>query len=290
MHTIDPKQTPTQKLYGLMVSSIGPRPIAFASTLNSDGKPNLAPFSFFNMMSPNPPTLVFSPVLRIKDASSKHTLQNVQENKEVVINLVNYEMVQQMSLASSNYADGVNEFEKAGFTMLDSEIVKPARVKESPVQFECKVKDVIKLGEDGGAGNLVVCEVLKMHIAESILDDNQKIDQHKLDQVARMGGNWYTRANAGMFEVPKPISTIGMGIDNIPEFIKNSSVLTGNDLGKLGTLEEQPTAKEIEEFLEQEDLHKLVEKSTTEKIHAVAQEYLKKDKVENAWKLLLAKK
>ncbi len=288
MHTIDPKQTPTQKLYGLMVSSIGPRPIAFASTINSDGKANLAPFSFFNMMSPNPPILVFSPVLRIKDASSKHTLQNVQENKEVVINLVNYEMVQQMSLASSNYADGVNEFTKAGFTMLASETVKPARVKESPVQFECKVKDIIKLGEEGGAGNLVVCEVLKMHIAESILDDNQKIDQHKLDQVARMGGNWYTRANAGMFEVPKPTSTIGMGIDNIPEFIKNSSILTGNDLGKLGTLEEQPTTKEIKEFLEQEDLHNLVEKSTAEKIHAVAQEYLKKDKVENAWKLLLA--
>lgn len=290
MYTIDPKKTPTQKLYGLMVSSIGPRPIAFASTLDEKGLPNLSPFSFFNMMAPNPPTLVFSPVLRIKDASSKHTLQNVEATKEVVINVVNYEMVQQMSLASSNYADGVNEFEKAGFTMQDSEVVKAYRVKESPVQFECKVKEIVKLGEEGGAGNLVVCEVVKMHIADDILNEDHKINQHKLDQVARMGGSWYTRANAGMFEVPKPLTTVGMGIDNIPAPIKNSSVLTGNDLGKLGNIEKQPDAGEVNEYIKEQELRNFVEESSTEKIHKLAQDYLTKDEVANAWKLLLAKK
>lgn len=290
MVSFNPADIATQKLYGLMVSSVGPRPIAFASTVNTEGKPNLAPFSFFNMMSANPPVLVFSPVLKISDKSSKHTLQNVLSTKEVVINVVNYNLVQQMSLSSTAYAEGVNEFKKAGLTMQDSDLVKPYRVKESPVQFECKVTQVVKLGEEGGAGNLVCCEVLKMHVAEEVLDENNKIDQFKLDQVARMGGNLYSRANLGIFEIPKPISSIGMGVDNLPEEIRDSHILTGNDLGKLATLEKIPSDKEVKEFLENNNLVDYIEESSVEKIHAIAQEYLKKEELLNAWNILLAKK
>ncbi len=290
MLSINPKELATQKLYGLMVSSVGPRPIAFASTINENGEANLSPFSFFNMMSANPPILVFSPLLKISDTSSKHTLQNAEATKEVVINIVNYDIVQQMSLSSTAYAKGVNEFEKAGLTMQESELVKPFRVKESPVQFECKVTQIVKLGEEGGAGNMVVCEVVKMHIAEDILDENEKIDQFKLDQVARMGGGLYSRANQGIFEIPKPISTMGMGVDQLPENIKTSSILTGNDLGKLATLENVPSENEVKEFIEENKLKEYVSESSSEKIHAIAQEYLKKEEVLNAWKILLAKK
>ena len=289
MLTINPQDVTTQKLYGLMVSTVGPRPIAFASTVNTDGEPNLSPFSFFNMMSANPPVLVFSPVLKISDKASKHTLQNAEATKEVVINVVNYDIVQQMSLSSTAYAQGVNEFEKAGLTMLASDIVKPFRVKESPVQFECKVTQIVTLGEEGGSGNLVVCEVVKMHISEEILDSNQKIDQHKLDLVSRKGGNLFSRANMGIFEIPKPISAMGMGVDLLPEEIKSSSVLTGNDLGKLGTVENKPTQEEIEIFLKENKLTEYISESSSDKIHATAQEYLKKEEVMNAWKILLAK-
>ncbi|MDR6299476.1 flavin reductase family protein [Mesonia maritima] len=290
MYSIDPKEIPTQKLYGLMVSSIGPRPIAFASTINEKGEPNLSPFSFFNMFSAKPPVVVFSPVRRIRDNSEKHTLQNVQATKEVVINVVNYEIVQQMSLSSTEYGDGVNEFEKAGLTMQKSDLVKPFRVAESPVQFECKVTKIVSLGDDGGAGSLVVCEVIKMHINEAVLDENKKIDQQKLDQVARMGGSWYSRANMGMFEVPKPISSMGMGIDSIPTSIKKSNILTGNDLGKLGNVEKQPEADEVKSYISENKLEDFIRESSNDKIHAIAQEYLKKDDVDSAWKLLLAKK
>ncbi|MBW2960449.1 flavin reductase family protein [Mesonia aestuariivivens] len=289
MLSISPKDIATQKLYGLMVSSVGPRPIAFASTVNAKGKPNLAPFSFFNMMSANPPVLVFSPVLKISDQSSKHTLQNVEDNKEVVINVVNYNIVQQMSLASTAYAEGVNEFEKVGLTMQDSETVTPYRVKESPVQFECKVTQIIKLGEEGGAGNLVCCEILKMHIADEVLDDDQKIDQFKLDQVARMGGSYYSRANQGLFEIPKPVSSMGMGVDALPQEIRTSKILTGNDLGKLATIQTTPSANEVKAFLVENKLNEYVTESSLEKIHAIAKEYLKKEEVLNAWKILLAK-
>ena len=289
MLTIDPNEIATQKLYGLMTSSVGPRPIAFASTVNAEGEPNLAPFSFFNMMSANPPVLVFSPVLKISDKSSKHTLQNAEKTREVVINVVNYDIVQQMSLSSTAYAEGVNEFEKAGLTMQTSDLVKPFRVKESPVQFECKVTQIVKLGEEGGAGNLVCCEVLKMHINEEVLDDDHKIDQFKLDQVSRMGGNLYSRANKGIFEIPKPISSMGMGVDALPDSIRNSAILTGNDLGKLGTLETVPEDQEIEKFITENKLKEYISESSSEKIHAIAQEYLKKEEVLNAWKILLAK-
>jgi len=272
-----------------MVSAVGPRPIAFASTVNEKGEPNLAPFSFFNVFSANPPILVFSPVLRIKDDSEKHTLENVKNHKEVVINIVNYDMVQQMSLASTDYADGINEFEKTGLTMQESEVVKPFRVKESPVQFECKVNEVKPLGDKGGAGNLVICEVLRIHVSEDVLAEGEKIDQHKLDQVARMGGNLYSRANMGVFEIPKPQTTLGIGVDNIPQSIRTSTILTGNDLGKLGNVENLPNALDITEFLSENKLVDYVKESSEEKIHAIAQEYLKKEEVMSAWKILLAK-
>lgn len=272
-----------------MVSAVGPRPIAFASTVNEKGEPNLAPFSFFNVFSANPPILVFSPVLRIKDDSEKHTLENVKNHKEVVINIVNYDMVQQMSLASTDYADGINEFEKTGLTMQESEVVKPFRVKESPVQFECKVNEVKPLGDKGGAGNLVICEVLRIHVSEDVLAEGEKIDQHKLDQVARMGGNLYSRANMGVFEIPKPQTTLGIGVDNIPQSIRTSTILTGNDLGKLGNVENIPNVTEITEFLSENKLVDYVKESSEEKIHAIAQEYLKKEEVMSAWKILLAK-
>ena len=246
MLTIDPKEVSTGKLHRYLLGAIGPRPIAFASTIDAEGRPNLSPFSFFNVFGSNPPTLIFSPARRGRDNTVKHTYNNVKNIDEVVINIVNYDIVQQMSLSSTEYAEGVNEFEKAGFSMLKSELVRPFRVAESPVQFECKVKQVIETGQEGGAGNLVICEVLKMHINESILDEDGFIDQHKIDLVARMGGNWYSRANLGMFEVPKPLSTLGIGIDAIPVEIRESKTLTGNDLGKLGNVEALPKDEEIE--------------------------------------------
>lgn len=291
MLSIDPNEISTGKRHQYLLGAVGPRPIAFASTIDENGRPNLSPFSFFNVFSANPPILVFSPARRGRDNTVKHTYLNAKATKEVVINIVNYKIVQQMSLASTEYAEGVNEFEKAGFTMLKSDLVKPFRVAESPVQFECKVKDVIELGAEGGAGNLVICEVVKMHFDEAILDDEGFIDQHKIDQVARMGGNWYTRANMGMFEVPKPLSKLGIGVDQIPQEIRSSKVLTGNDLGKLGNVEAFPLEEEIKEFFIQDlEAAEIFNSGDPEKIHLQAQLYLEKDEPAKAWKLLLAKK
>ncbi|HEY9185321.1 MAG TPA: flavin reductase family protein [Salegentibacter sp.] len=290
MVSITPGELSTGKLHQYLLGAVGPRPIAFASTLDSQGRPNLSPFSFFNVFGSNPPTLIFSPARRGRDNTVKHTYNNAKANKEVVINIVNFDMVQQMSLSSSEYAEGVNEFEKAGLSMLKSELVKPFRVAESPVQFECKVKEVVELGQEGGAGNLIICEVLKMHIKEEILDEKGFIDQHKIDQVARMGGNWYTRANMGMFEVPKPLSTLGIGVDSISAEIRNSKVLTGNDLGKLGNVERLPREEEIQDYLnENSEIAKLIKSRDINKIHLKAQEILKQEKPETAWKILLAK-
>ncbi|MBE7640765.1 flavin reductase family protein [Salegentibacter sp. BLCTC] len=290
MLTIDPKEVSTGKLHRYLLGAIGPRPIAFASTIDAHGRPNLSPFSFFNVFGSNPPTLIFSPARRGRDNTVKHTYNNVKDIDEVVINIVNYDIVQQMSLSSTEYAEGVNEFEKAGFSMLKSELVRPFRVAESPVQFECKVKQVIETGQEGGAGNLVICEVLKMHINEHILDEDGFIDQHKIDLVARMGGNWYTRANPGMFEVPKPLSSLGIGVDAIPAEIRESKILTGNDLGKLGNVEALPQRKQINSFIaENKDLADLVKTSNKEDIHTQAQLFLEKNNVDAAWKLLLAK-
>jgi flavin reductase (DIM6/NTAB) family NADH-FMN oxidoreductase RutF len=291
MLTIDPKKESTGRVHQYLLGAIGPRPIAFASTLNKEGKPNLSPFSFFNVFSANPPILIFSPARRGRDNTVKHTYLNARATMEVVINIVNFNMVQQMSLSSTEFAEGVNEFEKAGFTMLKSDLVKPFRVAESPAQFECKINEVIELGEEGGAGNLVICEVVKMHFDENILDESGFIDQHKIDQVARMGGNWYSRANLGMFEVPKPLSTLGIGVDEIPEEIRKSKVLTDNDLGKLGNVVALPSLEEIEDFLKQDhSAAQVVNSGDSGRIHTQAQYYLEKDEPVKAWKLLLAKK
>ena len=290
---IIPGEMPTSKLHGYLQGAVGPRPIAFASTLDEQGRPNLSPFSFFNLFSSNPATLIFSPNRRVRDNTTKHSLENARKTGEVVINVVNYNIVQQASLSSVEYPAGVNEFTKAGLTQLASEMVKPFRVKESPVQFECKVKDIIELGHEGGAGNLIICEILVMHIDDTILNANGVIDPRKIDLVARMGGDWYTRAAEGLFEVAKPITTIGIGVDSIPEAIRLSPVLTGNNLGQLGNVEKLPTDKEVEDYkqhaiLELYDDYKNRPAELKQHLHSMAKNLLDDNKVEEAWKLLMA--
>lgn len=287
--SIDPKELPTPKLHGYLLGSVGPRPIAFASTIDRNGRPNLSPFSFFNVFSAHPPIMIFSPARRVRNNTIKHTLENALETGEVVINIVSYNMVQQMSLASTEYQKGENEFIKAGFTMLKSDLVQPFRVAESPVQFECKVKKVEALGEEGGAGNLIFSEVLRIHINESVLDKEGNIDQHSIDQVARMGGNWYTRANKGMFEVPKPLSSLGVGVDQIPDSIRFSKVLTGNDLGMLGNIEGIPDSESVKTFQEENiEVRSVLSSDDIELIHKMAQKYLVENDIVSAWKVLLA--
>ena len=294
MVSIDPKDLPVQKLHQYLLGAIGPRPIAFASTVDAEGKPNLAPFSFFNVFSANPPILIFSPARSGRTNTTKDTYNNVKVVPEVVINVVNYDIVHQMSLASSPYAPGVNEFEKAGFTALKSDSVKPFRVAESPVQFECKVNEVIELGTEGGAGNLIICEVLKIHMHDEVLDSNGMIDQQKIDLVARMGGDWYSRANAeSMFEITKPISTCGIGFDALPVDIKSSKVLSGNNLGHLAGIEKIPDETNVNEYklLELSDLFVSLEDNPLaleEELHKRAQSLLDENKLEEAWLTLLS--
>ncbi len=246
MVSLDPKELSVPILHQYLLGSIGPRPIAFASTVDKEGNRNLAPFSFFNVFSANPPILIFSPARSGRMNTTKDTHNNVKEVAEVVINVVTYDMVHQMSLASSPFEAGVDEFEKAGFTPVVSDTIRPFRVKESPVQLECKVLEVKELGENGGAGNLVICEVLKIHISESVLDQKGMIDQEKIDLVSRMGGNWYCRANGeSLFEVDKPLTAIGIGVDALPAKIKMCKELTGNDLGILGNLQSIPNDEEM---------------------------------------------
>ena len=284
-HTLSPAQ-----LQGYLQSAVAPRPIAFASTIDEKGRPNLSPFSFFNVFSSNPPILVFSPARRVRNNTTKHTLENCIATKQVVINVVNYDIVQQASLSSTEYLDGVNEFLKSGLTMLPSDMIKPYRVAESPVQLECKVNEIIALGDQGGAGNLIICEVVKIHINEAILDDKGMIDQSKIDLVARLGGNWYSRSNQGLFEVEKPLSTLGIGVDSIPEFIRESIVFDGNDLGKLGNVEALPSEEEITIFVQNNTAVKgVLSSDDTDKIHLKAKEYLNNNDVLSAWKVLLAK-
>ncbi len=292
--TIDPKELKTPELHAYMLGAIAPRPIAFVSTIDREGVVNLSPYSFFNAFGSNPPTVIFSPALRGRDGATKHTLENVRQIDECVINIVSYEMVQQMSLASTEYPKGVNEFVKSGFTMEPSVIVKPPRVLESPAQIECRVKQIIQTGVRGGAANLVVCEILMMHIRESVLNEKGAIDPFKIDQVARLGGDWYTRASRGLFEVPKPLTTLGMGIDQLPESIRTSKYLTGNDLGLLGNTEKLPDADEIRSFSEREDVKKLFDtlqgdtENLTIAVHLAAHHLLEKGDVTEAWKLLLS--
>tara|TARA_R110002073_G_scaffold108336_5_gene243441 strand:- start:10010 stop:10870 length:861 start_codon:yes stop_codon:yes gene_type:complete len=286
MPSISPKEISAGKLHAYLLGAVAPRPIAFASTIDEDGNPNLSPFSFFNVFGSNPPMMIFSPARRVRDNTTKHTLQNAEATREVVINVVNYDIVHQMSLSSTEYPKGVNEFEKAGFTMVPSDEVKPFRVGESPVQFECKVKDIIYTGNEGGAGNLIVCEVVKLHINDTVLDENGMIDQYKIDLVARAGGSYYSRAREGFFEIPKPISTLGIGVDSIPNEIRNSTVLTGNQLGMLGNVESLPTEEAVNNFAKEHSQYVGLEIA---KKHTFAQQYLENTDVESAWKVLLLK-
>jgi flavin reductase (DIM6/NTAB) family NADH-FMN oxidoreductase RutF len=286
MLSIDPKEIPVAKMHAYLLGAVTPRPIAFASTVDKDGNVNLSPFSFFNCFGMNPPLLIFSPARRVRDNTTKHTYENVLEVPEVVINVVSFAMVQQTSLASTEYPKGVNEFVKSGFTAIPSVKVKPPRVAESPVSMECKVLDVIETNDKGGAGNLVICEVLLMHIREDILDAEGKIDPHKIDTVARLGGDWYCRVNGdALFKVPKPLDKRGIGVDQIPERIRLSKVLSGNDLGMLGNVEEIP--KENPEILKQVETMKIIAGGEDAR-HALAKELLKEGRVEEAWSVLMA--
>lgn len=274
--TIDVSSGETAGLYQYLSAAVTPRPIAFVSTVDKNGNKNLSPFSFFNVFSINPPILIFSPVRRVRNNTSKHTLDNVLQVKECVISLVTKNIDQQVSLSSCEFDAETNEFEKAGFTEINSDLVNPPRVKESPINFECKVNDVIHLGEEGGAGSLVLCEVLKMHIDESILDENNAIDPFKLNIVSRLGSNWYGKTTKeSLYEIVKPISRIGMGIDNLPENIRNSKILTGNELAILASTESIPDKKSEESNL-----------NTTEK-HQKAKQLLQEGKSEEAWQILL---
>jgi flavin reductase (DIM6/NTAB) family NADH-FMN oxidoreductase RutF len=294
MLSIDPKELQIAQLHGYLLGAIGPRPIAFASTIDKDGNPNLAPFSFFNVFSANPPILIFSPARSGRTNTNKDTFHNVKEVGEVVINIVNHQIVHQMSLASSPYAANVDEFEKTGLTKLPSDTIRPFRVAESPVQFECVVNEIKELGDQGGAGNLIICEVKKIHISEDVLDKDGKIDQLKIDLVARMGGNWYCRADKNsMFEIEKPITTCGIGYDAIPNDIKSSTILSKNDLGQLGGIEELPNETDVNEYklLELSDLFVSLEDEQAElekELHRIAQNLLKENRLEEAWKTLLS--
>ncbi len=294
MLIVDPKKASVQKMHGYLLGAVAPRPIAFASTMDPDGNVNLSPFSFFNAFSVNPPILIFSPARRVKDNTTKHTFDNVISHPEVVINIVNYAIAQQMSLSSTEYEKGVNEFEKAGLTMVASERVKPPRVGEAPVAFECGVNEVVPLGREGGAGNLVICEVLLIHVKKEILDENQRIDPRKLDVIGRMGGDWYTRAGeSSLFEIAKPLATKGIGVDQLPGSVKNSIVLTGNDLGKLGNIEKLPPKESIKEYAENPSISELRKRFKNDResyvfhLHVYAQELLAGGNVDEAWLALL---
>jgi flavin reductase (DIM6/NTAB) family NADH-FMN oxidoreductase RutF len=281
---IDPGSVSVQDLHKFLLSGVAPRPIGFVSTMNSNGDVNLSPFSYFNVFGANPPLLIFSPARRVRDNTIKHTLRNVKAHPEVVVNMVDFRMVEQMSLASTEYDDGVNEFVKSGLTQLPSSQIQVPRVAESPVAFECRVEQVIETGEEGGAGNLVICRVVGIHLKESVLGDDGMIDPLKLDLVARMGGNWYVRTGPeNMFEIPKPLTTKGIGVDALPSNARHSEILTGNDLGRLGNAERIPSAKEIEKaaiqlneirakfennseklILIHQEVHKLLQKGETQ--------------------------
>ncbi len=295
MLTIDPAQVKTSLLHSYMLGAVAPRPIAFASTIDKDGNPNLSPFSFFNVFSANPPIAIFSPARSGRTNTNKDTFKNIQEVKEVVINVVNFDLVEQASLASTEYPKGVDEFIKAGLTAVPSEKVRPYRVKESPVQFECKVREVIELGAEGGAGNLIVCEILLMHINEAVLDTQGHIDPNKIDLVARMGANWYCRASgAALFEVAKPLLTKGIGIDSIPAHIRSSNVLTGNNLARLGNVERIPNPGEVSHYKQSGAISEAYELygrnlyKLEDHLHHIAKRLLDDGKVDEAWKVLLS--
>ena len=288
MITIDPRETPLAKVHSLFQGVVAPRPIALVSTIDKEGNINLSPFSFFNIFSIRPPILVFSPSRSGRTNTTKHSYENILEVPEVVINIVNYDMVEQASLASVEYPKGVNEFSKTGLTPVASTEVKPPRVGESPASFECLVRQVIPLGDQGGAGNLIICEVVLAHLKEDILDDQGRIDPQKVDAVARMGDNYYCRAHGeGIFVIPKPNAKMAVGLDQIPEGVRRSKILTGNDLGRLGNIEKLPDRAEIEKVKG----HPEVERALGEgegSVHQLAQKMIRENKTEEAWKVLMA--
>ena len=294
MISFTPKELTVAKMHHYLLGAIGPRPIAFASTIDENGQANLAPFSFFNVFSANPPILIFSPARSGRTNTTKDTYNNVKAHPEVVINVVNFDIVEQMSLASSPYPAGESEFVKSGLTPIPSDLVKPFRVKESPVQFECKVNQVIELGTEGGAGNLIICEVVKFHIDESYLDENQMIDQQKIDLVARMGGNWYCRANEhAMFELEKPITTCGVGYDQLPQDFLQSDVLSKNLLARLAGIEEIPNETDVNEYklMELSDLFLSLDSQPKElelALHKRAKILLEQNNLKDAWLTLLS--
>jgi len=295
MLTINTADLKPAELQNYLQYAIAPRPICFVSTIDQQGNVNLSPFSFFNIFSINPPICVFSPSRRVRDNTTKHSLENILEVPECVINIVNYDMVQQTSLASVEYPKGVNEFIKAGFTQLPSDLVKPPRVAESPVQMECVIRQVIPLGHDAGAGNLVLAEIKRIHIDENILDHYGKIDQVKIDLVARLGGDWYCRVSSeNLFEVTKPVRTIGIGVDSLPDAIRNSMILTGNNLGQLGNIESLPSDEEIAAFGSDPELRQILDatigdsKTRERELHVYAKKLLESKDVIKAWKVLLS--
>lgn len=286
MASVDPTKVSVPQFHSLLLGAITPRPIAFASTVDKDGGINLSPFSFFNCFGANPPLLIFSPARRGRDNTTKHTYENVLEVPEVVINIVNFAMVQQASLASADYPKGVNEFKKAGFTEVPSTMVKPPRVGESPVSMECRVTQVLQTGDSGGAGNLVICQVLLMHVKEEVLDERGGIDPFKLDAVARLGHDWYCRVQGNaIFSVPRPNDRISIGIDQLPEAIRRSHVLTGNDLALLAAVEKIP---DNVHHLNNDNRLQAARHKGTDEMHKLAQQYLQEGKTTEAWSILLA--
>jgi flavin reductase (DIM6/NTAB) family NADH-FMN oxidoreductase RutF len=297
MKTFYPKELSAAQVQNILQSVVTPRPIAFASTVDGEGNPNLSPFSFFNMFSANPPILIFSPSRKVRDNSTKHTLDNVLEVPEVVIHIVGFDRVEQMSLASTEYPKGVNEFEKAGLTPVPSDLVSPPRVKEAAVAMECKVIEVKALGSEGGAGNLVICEVVAIHLSESIMDETGAVNPYKLDPVARLGGSWYSRITPeSLFQIPKPLANLGIGVDQIPEEIRNSPILTGNNIGRLGNVMQLPSAEELAELSHSEEVESMRKRfkndpeSWIDHLHMRAKEELESGDVHVAWKFLLQKR
>ena len=289
---LDLKDLKTAEKQYYLQHVVAPRPVCFASTIDKAGNINLSPFSFFNLFSSNPPIVIFSPSRRVRDNTTKHTLENVMEVPEVVINIVTYEMVHQVSLASCEYPKEMNEFEKAGFTAEPATLVKPPMVKESKVKMECKVIEVKPLGTEGGAGNLVICEVMRMHIDDSLLDENKKIDQRKIHHIARLGGDWYCKVDeSNLFTVPKPNTELGIGVDALPESIRNSDILSGNDLGHLANVREMPV---IEPSFDDTHLKNIIQyysmnpDEMEKELHAYAKKLLAEGKVREAWQVLLA--
>lgn len=281
---VKPEDLSLGRLHHHLLSAVAPRPIAFASTIDQNGNRNLSPFSYFNIFSTKPPIAIFSPAKSGRTNTQKDTYHNVKETMEVVINVVNHSIVQQMSLSSTAYDKGVDEFEKSGLTPIKSELVKPARVKESPVSFECKVREVVELGDEGGSGNLIICEIVMIHIDDSILDEEGNIDTRKIDLVGRMGGSHYVHANGdALFEVPKPIRQQGIGVDQLPESIRNSKILTGNDLGMLANVERLPSQEDVSDFSNSFDIAKDWEGKQKQ-----AHDLLCEAKIEQAWKVLLS--